>query len=149
VLLSEIFNERSITLNLEADTKEAALRELVATMADVHPELNGAKMLLAIQDRERKMSTAVAPGVAVPHGYYPGTDGVFGAIGISKNGIEYHDIRNEPVYFVFLLVMGESAREEHLRALNRILALIHSGALASMRTAQNVREVSDILSRFH
>jgi mannitol/fructose-specific phosphotransferase system IIA component (Ntr-type) len=149
VLLSEIFNERAIKLNLEANTKDAVFRELVETMADVHPELNRIGMLSAIQDRERKMSTAVAPGIAVPHGYYPGTTGVFGAIGISKNGIKYNALDNERVYFVFLLLMGESAREEHLRTLNRVLSLIHSGALASLRTAQNVREVSDILSRFH
>ncbi|MDR1470427.1 MAG: PTS sugar transporter subunit IIA [Spirochaetaceae bacterium] len=147
-MLSEIFNERSIKLHLEADTKEAVFRELIETMAGVHPELSKTEILLAIQDRERKMSTAVASDVAVPHGYYPGTNGVFGAIGISKNGIEYNALDNEPVHFVFLLVMGESAREEHLRTLNRVLSLIHSGALVSMRRAKTVREVSDILSRF-
>jgi hypothetical protein len=31
-----------------------------------------------------KMNTSVAPGVALPHGYYPGTGGVTGAIGISR-----------------------------------------------------------------
>jgi mannitol/fructose-specific phosphotransferase system IIA component (Ntr-type) len=149
MLLSEIFNERSIKLNLDADTKETVFMELVETMADVYPELNKTEMLSAIQDRERKMSTAVASGVAVPHGYYPGTNRLFGAIGISKNGIKYNDLDNEPIHFVFLLVMGESAREEHLRTLNRILSLIHSGALASMRMAKDAREVNDILSRFH
>ncbi|MDR0639027.1 MAG: PTS sugar transporter subunit IIA [Spirochaetaceae bacterium] len=148
MLLSEIFNEHSIKLNLEADTKEAVFWELIETMADVHPALDKTEMFSAIQDRERKMSTAVTSGVAVPHGYYPGTNGIFGAIGISQDGIAYNALDNEPIHFVFLLLMGESAREEHLRTLNRVLSLIHSGALASMRTAQNVREVSDILSRF-
>jgi mannitol/fructose-specific phosphotransferase system IIA component (Ntr-type) len=149
MLLHEIFNERAIKLSLEADTKEAVFRELVETMADVYPQLNKPQMLSVIQDRERKMSTAVAPGIAVPHGYYPGANRVFGSIGISKNGIEYNAFDKEPVHFVFLLLMGESAREEHLRTLNRLLSLIHSGALASLRTAENVREVSGILSRFH
>jgi mannitol/fructose-specific phosphotransferase system IIA component (Ntr-type) len=149
MLLHEIFSERAIKLNLEADTKEAVFRELVETLADVYPQLNKPNMLSAIQDRERKMSTAVASGIAVPHGYYSGINRIFGAIGISKNGIEYNALDNEPVHFVFLLLMGKSVCEEHLRTLNRLLSLIHSGALASMRTAETAREVNGILSCFH
>ena len=148
MLLSEIFDEHSIKLNLDAHTKEAAFRELIETVADIHPELNKAEMFSVIQDRERKMSTAVTSGVAVPHGYYPDSYGIFGAIGISRNGIEYDTLDNEPVHFVFLLLMGESAREQHLRTLNRILALIRSGCLATIQAARDAREVRDILSQF-
>ena len=148
MLLSEIFDEHSIKLNLEANTKQAAFRELIETVADIHPELNKAEMFAVIQDRERKMSTAVTAGVAVPHGYYPDSSGIFGAIGISKDGIEYDTLDREPVHFIFLFVLGELARERHLRTLNQVLALIRSGKLASMRTAKDVREVRDILSQF-
>jgi mannitol/fructose-specific phosphotransferase system IIA component (Ntr-type) len=148
VLLSDIFNENSIKLNLESDTKEAVFSELIEAVAVVHPELNKTEMLSVVLDRENKMSTAIASGVAVPHGYYPGTNEIIGAIGISKSGIDYGAPDSKPVHFVFLLLMGESVREEHLRILNRVLSLINSGALASMQTAKDVREVRDILARF-
>jgi mannitol/fructose-specific phosphotransferase system IIA component (Ntr-type) len=148
VLLSEIFDEHSIKLDLESDTKTAAFTELIEAMVVVHPELNKTEMLSVVMDRESKMSTAIASGVAVPHGYYPGTDEIIGAIGISKNGIDYGSPDNKPVHFVFLLLMGEAVREDHLHILNRVLSLINSGALASIQTAKSVREVRDILSRF-
>jgi mannitol/fructose-specific phosphotransferase system IIA component (Ntr-type) len=149
VLLSDIFNEDAIKLNLESDTKTAVFTELIDSMTVAHPELNKTEMLSVILDRENKMNTAVASGVAVPHGYYPGTSEIIGAIGISRHGIDYGTHDNEPVHFIFLLLMGESVREEHLRILNRVLSLINSGALTSLRKAKDVREVREILLRFH
>jgi PTS system fructose-specific IIC component/PTS system nitrogen regulatory IIA component len=148
VLLNDIFNENSIKLSLKSETKTAAFTELVEAMVIVHPELNKTEMLSAVLERENKMNTAIASGVAVPHGYYPGTDKIIGAIGISKNGIDYGSSDNKPVHFVFLLLMGDAVREEHLHILNRVLALVNSGSLVSLRTARNVGEVRDILSRF-
>jgi mannitol/fructose-specific phosphotransferase system IIA component (Ntr-type) len=148
VLLSDVFNRQAIKPNLEAATKEGVFTELIEVIAAVHPEMDRGEMFSAIQDRENKMNTSVAPGVAVPHGCYPGTDEIIGAIGISKAGIDYDALDRKPVHFVFLLLMGESAREKHLRILNRVLALINSGALGYMRAASDPEEVYEILSRF-
>jgi mannitol/fructose-specific phosphotransferase system IIA component (Ntr-type) len=148
VLLSDVFEKQSIKPNLEAVTKEGVFAELIETIAGGHPELDRAGMISAIQVRESKMNTSVAPGVAVPHGCCPGTDKIIGALGISKTGIDYGAPDRNPVHFVFLLLMGESAREKHLRILNRVLALINSGALNYMRAASDPEEVYEILSRF-
>jgi mannitol/fructose-specific phosphotransferase system IIA component (Ntr-type) len=148
VLLNDIFNEHLIKMNLESETKAAVFTELIEAMVIAYPELNKTEMLSAVLARENKMNTAIASGVAVPHGYYSGTDKIIGAIGISKNGIDYGATDNEPVHFVFLLLMGDAVREEHLHILNRVLSLINSGALASLQTAKNAREVCDILSHF-
>lgn len=83
-------------------TKETVFTELVDTIAAVHPELNRNAMLAVIQDRENKMNTSIASGVAVPHGYYPEAGGIVGAIGISKTGIEYNALDHKPVNLVFL-----------------------------------------------
>jgi mannitol/fructose-specific phosphotransferase system IIA component (Ntr-type) len=148
MLLSEIFNERSIMLNLEADSKEDAFMELIEAMAAAHPELDKSKVLSVVLNREKKMDTVVASGVAVPHGYYPDIGDIIGAVGISKTGIDYEVLNNEPVHCVFLLLMGENAREDHLRTLSRILTLINSSTLASIRAAKNAMEVHGILSQF-
>jgi mannitol/fructose-specific phosphotransferase system IIA component (Ntr-type) len=148
MLLSDVVDKRSIILNLASNTKEAVFAELIEAMAAVHPEFDRNKMFSIIQDRENKMNTGIAPGVAVPHGCYPGTNKVIGAIGISKTGINYDALFEEPVRFVFLMLMGETAREKHLGILNRVLSLINSGALAAMENAESAQEVYDLLVRF-
>jgi PTS system fructose-specific IIC component/PTS system nitrogen regulatory IIA component len=149
LFLDSVFDTQSIKLNLASKTKEAAFSELIEVIADVHPELNRDEMLAAIQDRESKLNTSVVSGVAVPHGYYPGADGVFGAIGISPDGIEYDAPDHKPVHFIFLIVMGDAFREQHLHVLSRILSLIKSGALTNIQAAKSYQEVHDILARFN
>jgi mannitol/fructose-specific phosphotransferase system IIA component (Ntr-type) len=149
MVLEDVFDKQSIRINLESKTKEAAFSELIDAIADVHPELNREEMLAVIWEREKKMNTSVASGIAVPHGYYPEADGVFGAIGISQQGIDYDAPDHKPVHFVSLLIMGEACREKHLRVLSRVLSMIQSGALSYIQKAKDPQEVQDILSRFN
>jgi PTS system nitrogen regulatory IIA component len=149
MLLREVFNKQMIKLNLENKTKETVFTELVETIAVLHPEFDREIMLTAVNDRESKMNTSVASGVAVPHGYYPGAGDVVGAIGISGAGIDYNALDHKPVHCVFLIIMGETFREKHLGVLSRILSLIQSGVLPHLLTANNPEEVYAILSRFN
>jgi mannitol/fructose-specific phosphotransferase system IIA component (Ntr-type) len=149
MLLSDVFDKRSIKLNLEGSTKEEVFAELIDAIAAIHPEFDQEEMLSVIQNRENKMNTSVASGVAIPHGCCPGINTVIGAIGISEAGIDYQAPDHMPVHLVFLIIMGEAAREKHLHVLNRVLSLINSEALARIRQARDPREVYELLSRFH
>jgi mannitol/fructose-specific phosphotransferase system IIA component (Ntr-type) len=153
MLLSEVFDTRSIRLNLASTKKEDSFAELVDALLAAHPDLDRRAVLAAIQDREAKQNTAIAEGVAVPHGYYSGAGGIFGALGISARGVDYGASQGEaspldckPVHCIFLLVSGETEREKHLLVLNRVLALINSEAIARMRNAANTEEISAIFS---
>jgi mannitol/fructose-specific phosphotransferase system IIA component (Ntr-type) len=147
--LSDIFDQRSIKLNLESSSKADAFKELIETIAAIHPELDREIMLAAIQNREQKLNTSIAPGAAVPHGNYPGTGDIFGALGISPSGIEYDAPDHNPVHCLFLLVMGESSREQHLRILNQIASMINSGGQELLLKAQTPEAIHEILSRAH
>jgi mannitol/fructose-specific phosphotransferase system IIA component (Ntr-type) len=149
VLLKDVFDEQSIKLNLENKAKEAVFAELINVIVDIHPELNRDEIFTAVYDRESKMNTSVAPGVAVPHGYYPGAHNIFGAIGISPSGIDYDALDHKPVHVVFLIIMGEAYREKHLHILSRLLSMIKSGALDYIQGAKSSQDVYDILSRFN
>jgi mannitol/fructose-specific phosphotransferase system IIA component (Ntr-type) len=146
MLLSDVFSKQAINIHLESKTKDEAFRELIETIAATHDEFDRDTMLTAIQDRENKMSTSVAPGVAVPHGYYPGTGRIFGALGVSESGVEYDAPDQKPVHCIFLILMGESSREKHLRVLTRVMRLVNSDGLSLLRKAQSPEEIHAILS---
>jgi mannitol/fructose-specific phosphotransferase system IIA component (Ntr-type) len=147
VLLSEVFVRQSINLHLESTTKDDAFKELIETIAAIHGEFDRDTMLAAVQDREIKMSTSIAPGVALPHGYYPGTGSISGALGISESGIDYDAPDQKPVHCIFLIIMGEGSREKHLRVLTRITSLVNSAGLSLLLKAQSPEEIHNILSR--
>ena len=149
MLLSDIINEQSIKLNLDGTTKDAVFTELVDTIETAHPEFGRDEMLTALLEREQKMSTGIASGVAIPHGYCRSINTISGAIGISRSGIDYGALDHKPVYVVFMIIMGEAAREYHLRTLNRIFTLVKSEAMNLILKSKHPREVHDILSRLH
>ena len=146
--LGDIFDECSIKLDIEAETKDAAFAELVEAITAAHPEFDKVEMLAALREREQKMSTGVAAGIAIPHCCCAGITTMAGAIGISRAGIEYDALDHKPVHVVFMLVMGEAAREHHLGVLNQIFSLVKSEAPALIRGAKNPQDVHEILARF-
>ena len=147
-MLGDIFNPIRIKMDLEGTTKADVFEELVETIAASEPKYNRRKMLEAIIQRESKMNTIILPGVAVPHGYYSTVSGVIGAIGFSREGIEYDESDQNPVHLLFLLLMDEKSREQHLQVFARLLELLKSPELAEIRNKENPKELYDLVCCF-
>jgi PTS system fructose-specific IIC component/PTS system nitrogen regulatory IIA component len=148
MLLSEIFDARHIKLELESETKDEAFEELIETLLALHPELNRQEVREAILMRENKMNTAIIPGIAVPHGCCPALNGIVGVIGISRAGIAYDTEDRQPVHCIFMVLMGASCREKHLRVLSHLLNLLNPQVFSEIMAAQSVQEIHNILRRF-
>ena len=147
--LSEIFDLRSIKTDFDGKTKELAIAELIDSISVLHPECNRTELFTAIMERERKMSTGIGNGVAIPHAGCKGIAGMCGAIGVSKQGIDYGALDNRPVQIIFLFATNEKTDENHLRILNQIFKLVQSEGLALIKNAKNAEEIHAILSRVH
>jgi mannitol/fructose-specific phosphotransferase system IIA component (Ntr-type) len=147
-MLSEIFSVQHIKLNLESKTKDEAFDELVETIIAQHSELNRQDMLEAITMRESQMNTAIAPGIAIPHGYCSTLSDIVGAIGISHAGIEYDTEAKEMVHCIFMVLMSYEHREKHLSFLSKLLKLLNPQMLSEIQTAKSAQDLHDILRRF-
>ena len=147
--LSEIFDLRLIKMDLEGKTKDLVLAELIDSITDLHPECDRTELFTKINEREKKMSTGIGRGVAIPHAPCGGIDNMIGAIGVSKHGIDYGTLDNKLVHIVFLLAMKQQADETHLHILNLISKLVQSESLALIKFAKNAEEIHEVLSRIH
>ena len=146
-MLNEIFSVQHIKLNLESETKDETFEELIEIIIALHPELNRQDMLEAITMREKQMNTAVAPGVAIPHGYCHTLNGIVGAIGISRAGVYDTEMR-EMVHCIFMVLMSYERREKHLSVLSKLSKLLNLQTLSEMQAAKSAQELNDILCRF-
>ena len=147
-MLSEVFNPSRIKLDLESISKTDVFGELIETIALPDSEFDRQELLDAVTLRESKMNTHILPGVAVPHGYCATVQGIIGAIGFSRTGIEYDCSDRDPVHLFFMLLMDESSREQHLQVLSRLMELFNSAAFAGIRKAESPQEVYDLLCGF-
>jgi PTS system nitrogen regulatory IIA component len=114
--------------SLRASDKAGVLRELAALVAENHSEIDGARLVQALEDRERLNSTALGDGVAIPHGKLPGLKRVFAAFGRSPGGVEFQSLDGKPTRIFFLLVAPEDSAGAHLKALARISRLLKDEA---------------------
>jgi len=67
MILGQVFSPESVAIDLQSDSKDEVFEELVEKIVEVYPDLDRAKVLQALIEREQKMSTGIFPGIAVPH----------------------------------------------------------------------------------
>jgi PTS system nitrogen regulatory IIA component len=122
--IEDILAEDLVIPALAARNKGDVLEELAGAVSTAHPELDRARLVQALEDRERLNSTALGDGVAIPHGKLPGLKRVFAAFGRSRPGVDFQSLDGKPTHLFFLLVAPEDSAGAHLKALARISRLL-------------------------
>jgi fructose-specific phosphotransferase system IIA component len=122
----DFLDENAISCDLKADTKESIIRELVGLLVKSGSikEKDTQKILRILMDREALGSTGIGQGVAIPHGKSDCVSKLVGAVGISKNGINFDSLDGESTRIFFLLIAPEDSAGPHLKALARISRLL-------------------------
>ena len=105
-MLETFFKPQLINVNLESSDKDELFEEMVELFARGDCGIDRQEALDALIAREEKMTTGIIPSVAIPHASAPSVKGGFGAIGISRAGIEYGSLDAKPVHVVFMLLFG-------------------------------------------
>ncbi|HEX7078803.1 MAG TPA: PTS sugar transporter subunit IIA [Candidatus Eisenbacteria bacterium] len=122
--LSELINEQSVRLSLEAREKEACIKELVQLLESAHGVNTKGEILSKVLQRESMMSTGIGNGVAIPHGKTRLLDHLVAACGVSPAGIDFDSMDGEPATLFILLVSPESLRGPHVKALANVSRLL-------------------------
>ena len=120
----DILAPSAIIPAMRAATKSEALQELAALLSSLHPELDRARLVQVLLDREALGSTAIGEGIAIPHGKMPGVTNVMAAFGRSPNGLPFDSLDGNPTRLFFLLVAPEDSAGIHLKALARVSRLL-------------------------
>lgn len=102
MLLRDFFSPETIKLDLEAETKDDALKELVSLFGlDEKSEGILYKML---KRRENLGSTGIGRGIAIPHCRSLVVTRLRVAFGRKLSGLDFKAIDEKPVRYVFLIV---------------------------------------------
>lgn len=120
--LSDFVVREAIMVDLQATTKEGAIREIVASLRTAGKLAEGdlESVSKAILNREELGSTGIGQGVAVPHTRHPKAERLIGTVALSKKGVDFAALDGDPVDILFLLVSPPNQTGDHLRALENI-----------------------------
>ncbi|MEM7516779.1 MAG: PTS sugar transporter subunit IIA, partial [Planctomycetota bacterium] len=145
--LIDFLHEENIVCDLQAKTKEEAIRELTdALIQSNRLQENREHLLTSILDREAEVSTCVGGGLAVPHGVLEGGEKIVGAMGISKSGLDFETPDGRPVHCMVVLGTPPTKRDQHLEVLAALARAIGTDAsvqaqLFNARTPAHAYEI--------
>jgi PTS system nitrogen regulatory IIA component len=102
-------------------------------------------VLSALMDRERKMSTGIQHGVAIPHGKTSAVKNLVACIGIKKDGVDFASLDGEPSR-IFIMTLSPLDRVgPHVQFLAEVSMVIKTEEarerLLNAKTAQEVLAV--------
>lgn len=100
--LKDFFTAESVSLHLDASSKDDLLKELVALLElDTKSE---AILFKTLKRRENLGSTGIGKGIAIPHCRSLVVNRLRLAYGRKPEGVDFNAIDNQPVHNLFLIV---------------------------------------------
>lgn len=100
--LREFFSEDAIKLEVEGNTKDDVLKELIALLG--LDEKSEGMLYKMLKRRENLGSTGIGRGIAIPHCRSLVVNKLRVAFGRKSNGMDFKAIDENPVNFFFLIV---------------------------------------------
>ncbi|MEO0145061.1 MAG: PTS sugar transporter subunit IIA [candidate division WOR-3 bacterium] len=101
-MLEKLLSEERVKIGMKAKDKDSALEELVSLLN--LPDNSKQIILDALKKRELIGSTGIGKGIAIPHTRSTVVNEVYLAVGISKEGVDFQAVDNQPVHLFFLLI---------------------------------------------
>jgi len=134
-----------ICLALKGRTKNDVIEELIDVLDQADKLKNRKAALKAVMEREKKMSTGMQHGIAIPHGKTDAVEGLVAAIGLIPEGIDFEALDGEPSQ-IFILTLSPANRQgphiQFLGEINRVLTDEgNRGCLLAAQTADEIHEI--------
>ncbi len=138
--LLDILAEKSTVVGLEGETKEDIITELVGSLEVGKVISDRDKVLEAVLEREKIMSTGIGDGIAIPHGKSEAVIKLAAALGTQRRGVDFEALDGEPAYVFFLLVSPANVSGPHIKALARISRLLKNDDFKKRLVAASTEE---------
>ena len=145
--LRTVLTPDTVNLHLQGSTKEEIIDEMLDILVKAGKVSDRDAARECVLDRERKMSTAMKHGIAIPHGKtYTVTD-LVACIGISDKPVEFETLDQEPCRIFIMTLSPVSKTGPHLQFLAEVSLLFKSpDKRAQILETQDKAEVIKILT---
>lgn len=136
----QVLKNGCICLHLEGHNKREIITELIDRMdaAGLLPDRDAA--LAAVIERERKMSTGMQFGIAVPHGKTPTVDGLVTAFAVKKEGVDFGSVDGQPARIFIMTVSSTYRTGPHIQYLAQVGRLLNKAGIRQKILAAETTE---------
>jgi len=138
---------QNVSLDIGTGGKEEVVDRLLALCARSGAVTSVDDARAAILARERKMSTGMEHGVALPHARTEAVSRLVCAVGISRAGVDFDSLDGEPARILVMTLVPPSVSTEYTRLAGAVMRALDREGRAAILAARSAREALDILAR--
>ncbi|MBA3543580.1 MAG: PTS sugar transporter subunit IIA [Chthoniobacterales bacterium] len=124
-LLTDLFSEKQLVLDLQGKTAAAAVLEIVERLGETGELRDPERFYAAVMEREQKSSTVANGGVAFPHGRTNLVEQILLGIGRSRAGVTFAG-RADPVHLIFVIAVPQQMVNDYLICVGALARLLKS-----------------------
>jgi PTS system nitrogen regulatory IIA component len=124
--LKTVLTRETVSLHLKGTTKEAIINELLDILVKAGKIKDREAALACVLDRERKMSTGMKHGIAIPHGKSTAVTDLVACIGISDTAVDFDSLDHEPCRIFIMTLSPIDKTGPHLQFLAEVSLLFKS-----------------------
>jgi len=124
--LKQILGRDVVAVGMVGRTMEAIIGELLDMLVKAGKVQDRQAALSAVMERERKMSTGMKHGIAIPHGKTPIVKELVACIGLSKEPVDFDSLDREPSRIFIMTLSPPDKTGPHLQFLAEISLLFKS-----------------------
>ena len=141
----DVLQKEAIISDLKSQDKKGILEELVAPIASI-TGVNHKDLVRVLMDREQLGSTGIGGGIGIPHGKLKQLESLALGFGLSRKGVDFESMDNQPTHIFFLLVTPENSTGLHLKMLARISKILkHDQFKEKLLNAASSDEIFSII----
>jgi len=146
--LAKVIKKETIKLNMEATTKDEALKELVELLYENNRISDKEAFLKDVYYRESLGTTGIGNYIAIPHGKSKFVNKTSLALGRTKQDIKWETLDGLPVRFIILFaVTDEDKTSVHVRLLAKVASTLgDDDVCAKLLVAKTNEEILNIFS---
>lgn len=144
--LKNLLSENEIIYSLKSTTKENLFKEMLQILVKSGKVNDEKTALHCILEREKKLSTGMESGLAVPHAKTDAVNELVVAFGLHHEGLEYNSLDSRAAHFIFMVLSPLDTSGPHIKALASIARCIkRPNVQEALLKSKSQKEILNIL----
>jgi PTS system fructose-specific IIA component len=146
--MSNLYSERLIAVNLEADSKDSAIEQLIC-MLDKENRINSlSEFRDSIYERENESTTEVGEYTAIPHGRSETVIENSVCIATLKKPVIWNFETKEEIDIIFMLAVKKDSSDTHIEILSELASkIMEEDFISNIKNSDSKNEIYKIITK--
>ena len=146
--MSNLYSERLIAVNLEADSKDSVIEQLIC-MLDKENRINSlSEFRDSIYERENESTTEVGEYTAIPHGRSETVIENSVCIATLKKPVIWNFETKEEIDIIFMLAVKKDSSDTHIEILSELASkIMEEDFISNIKNSDSKNEIYKIITK--